>query len=150
MTNEEVILKTDALGRVRVPRAKREEMLDVFESGELSAAAFARAHGVPVQTFANWIQQRRRARGDYENESVRRKLRMRKRPAPELEEAKESSSHAEAKALIQPMSLIEVATLPMEQEQSALEITLSGGVAVKVTTEAQIPLLKSLITELAC
>ena len=47
-------------------------MLDVFEAGDLSAAAFARKHGVHVQTFASWIQKRRRSRGGYENEEVRR------------------------------------------------------------------------------
>jgi len=31
MNEEPKILKTDALGRVTVPKAKREEMLDAFE-----------------------------------------------------------------------------------------------------------------------
>ncbi len=73
------ILKVDVLGRVTVPKEKREELLDAFEASGMSGAQFAQHHGINVQTFASWIQKRRRARGDYEDEEKRRKLRMGKR-----------------------------------------------------------------------
>jgi len=56
------ILKTDAIGRVRTPRQRREALLDEFERSGMSASAFAKFCGVNYQTFATWAQQRRRRR----------------------------------------------------------------------------------------
>ena len=61
------ILKTDVLGRVRIPASKRESILDAFERSGMSGVAFARHIGVKYPTFATWVQGRRRARGDYPN-----------------------------------------------------------------------------------
>ena len=74
------ILKTDVLGRITVGRAQREAILDAFEASAMTGSAFAQRHGIKIQTFASWIQKRRRARGDYQNEAMCRKLRMRKEP----------------------------------------------------------------------
>ncbi|MCH8476168.1 MAG: hypothetical protein LAT55_13180 [Opitutales bacterium] len=61
MTDEEtLILKTDTLGRVRMPRERREAILDEFESSGMSGQAFAKRIGVKYPTFASWRQQRRR------------------------------------------------------------------------------------------
>ena len=59
------ILKRDALGRVGTKREQREALLDEFERSGLKGAQFARAGGIKYATFANWVQQRRHARGDY-------------------------------------------------------------------------------------
>ena len=56
------VLKTDVLGRVRVKRARREALLDEYERGGASAQAFAALVGIKYQTFATWVQQRRRPR----------------------------------------------------------------------------------------
>jgi hypothetical protein len=56
------ILKTDALGRVRVTVQRREALLDEFERGEMNASQFAEFVGVKYQTFATWLQKRRRER----------------------------------------------------------------------------------------
>jgi len=56
------IIKTDRRGRLCLPRAKREELLDEFERSGLSGAEFARVVGVKYQTFANWRQARARKR----------------------------------------------------------------------------------------
>lgn len=61
-TNTLPILKTDTKGRVRTPVADRESLLDLFEQGGMSGAAFARAHGLRYPTFAHWLQVRRRRR----------------------------------------------------------------------------------------
>ena len=67
MTDEHSeIPKTDSLGRVRTSRQRREAILDDFEQSAISGVAYARRHGINYQTFANWIQKRRRARGDYD------------------------------------------------------------------------------------
>lgn len=51
------VCKRDALGRVKVPKAQRDLLLDEFESSSLSGVQFARAAGVHYQTFASWVQQ---------------------------------------------------------------------------------------------
>ncbi len=62
MTDELGVLKTDARGRVRVPLERREALMDEFEKSGLSGAAFARLVGIKYATFANWTEQRRKAR----------------------------------------------------------------------------------------
>jgi hypothetical protein len=74
-----LILKTDTRGRVRTPAQRREALLDEFEKSGLSGAKFSALSGIKYQTFANWVQQRRRkgqtgalssAKGSAKNESV--------------------------------------------------------------------------------
>lgn len=76
----EQLLKTDALGRVRTPVERREMLLSEFEKSGLSGKKFAAMTGVNYQTFASWMQKRRRARGDYERmregKAVRRPKKM--------------------------------------------------------------------------
>ena len=55
-------LKNDTLGRITTPPQQREALLDLFEQGDLSAAAFARFHGLRYSTFAGWSLKRRRER----------------------------------------------------------------------------------------
>ena len=59
------ILKRDAMGRVHYSREQREALLDEFERSGLKGAAVVRTAGISYPTFANWIQLRRHARGDY-------------------------------------------------------------------------------------
>ena len=54
------IFKRDTMGRVRVPRARREALLDEYERNGGSAAQFAAYVGIKYSTLANWIQQRRK------------------------------------------------------------------------------------------
>ncbi len=54
------ILKRDVLGRVRTPRSRRESLLDEFERSGLSGQKFAALVGIKYQTFATWLQKRRR------------------------------------------------------------------------------------------
>ena len=58
------ILKTDALGRVRTPQARREALLVEFERSGVSGKKFAALVGVNYQTFASWVQQWRRQHGE--------------------------------------------------------------------------------------
>jgi hypothetical protein len=62
---EEPILKTDVIGRIRTPLARREQVLDEFEKSGLSGQEFAKLAGIKYSTFATWVQRRRRARGAY-------------------------------------------------------------------------------------
>jgi DNA-binding transcriptional regulator/RsmH inhibitor MraZ len=56
------ILKVDRRGRVRVPRVRRNMLLDEFERCGVSARQFAERIGVRYQTFATWKQKRDRQR----------------------------------------------------------------------------------------
>lgn len=65
-TNEKsLLLKTDVLGRVHMPRDRREAILDAFERSAMSGQAFAAHIGVKYPTLMTWAQKRRRERGDY-------------------------------------------------------------------------------------
>src|SRR6202162_2617635 len=57
------IFKRDRRVRVRVPRARREMLLDEWERSGGSAAQFADYVGIRYSTFANWIQKRRKQAG---------------------------------------------------------------------------------------
>ena len=62
LTLEDQVLKSDTLGRVRTPVARREALLDEFEGSGMSGVKFAGYVGVKYQTFASWVQMRRRRR----------------------------------------------------------------------------------------
>ena len=57
------ILKQDGRGRVRVPLARREALLDEFEKSGASGAKFARLAGIKYATFAGWVLKRRKLPG---------------------------------------------------------------------------------------
>jgi hypothetical protein len=62
LTLEDQVLKTDTLGRVRTPVERREALLDEFEGSGMSGVKFAGRIGIKYQTFASWVQMRRRRR----------------------------------------------------------------------------------------
>jgi hypothetical protein len=57
------VLKRDGQGRVRMPATRREQLLDEFERSGLSGPKFAVLAGLKYQTFATWVQKRKRQRG---------------------------------------------------------------------------------------
>ena len=54
------ILKQDRNGRVRTPRGKQEAILDEFDRSGMSGAEFSQYLGIKYQTFATWVQKRRK------------------------------------------------------------------------------------------
>ena len=64
LTAQTEVLKQDARGRVRVPRERREALLEEFEKSGASGVKFARLAGIKYPTFANWVQARRKARAE--------------------------------------------------------------------------------------
>jgi hypothetical protein len=53
------VLKTDGVGRIRTPVARRESLLDEFERSGLSGPKFAALAGIKYQTLAGWARKRR-------------------------------------------------------------------------------------------
>lgn len=54
------IMKQDRLGRVRTTQARRAAILEEFDHSGMSGQQFAKYHGLKYQTFATWVQKRRK------------------------------------------------------------------------------------------
>jgi hypothetical protein len=139
--DQTTLLKQDVLGRVTLTRARREALLDEFERSGMKGLPFARMAGVRYPTFANWIQKRRRARGDY---------------AQQAAAASTSQPKRTRKAALR---LVEVALppgLPRAEltVTAALELLLPGGARLLLhdarQTELAAHLLRNLNTLHAC
>lgn len=122
-TDEEIILKADVLGRVRMPKEKRELILDRFEESGMTGQAFARHVGVKYPTFASWIQKRRRERGGY--------------PASGAKDGETSISLFEAVAAEPPIS-----------SSCGLELVSVGGTRIRLECSEQIPMAVALLRQL--
>jgi hypothetical protein len=131
MTNMEIgavtpLLKTDALGRVRTPAARREHLLEEFERSGMSGVKFAEYVGIKYQTFATWVQQRKR-RGTAGKPPVK----------------------ADATKQVRWMeAVIEQALSPGDQNRSALNLHLPCGARVEITDAKQVALAAALIRAL--
>ena len=125
-TEETLILKTDVLGRVRMPADRREAILDAFEQSGISGQAFAAQIGVKYPTFATWIQKRRRKRGEYPKKKL---------PQP-------------------PPSQITFVEAQIEQpcidcsEEDALEVQTAEGVKLMIRSRGEVALASELIRSL--
>lgn len=55
------ILKVDDKGRIRIPRERREALLEEFGKSGMTATAFAKWAGIKYPTFAAWVRKRQGA-----------------------------------------------------------------------------------------
>ena len=133
------ILKRDVLGRVTVTREQREAMLDEFERSGLKGQPFARMAGVNYQTFASWIQRRRRARGDYGSKS-----------SSKFSERRTSGPRGQPLRLMEAMIAPPAVALPRGEHpvNQPLEVLLPGGARMHVTNAQQAALAAQLIKAL--
>lgn len=113
------LLKRDVLGRVRTPRAKREEILDEFEGSGVSGGEFAELAGIKYPTLASWIQRRRRERGAH----------GRKAPVKR----------------VQKVRFLEALVEKADPSSTALEVELLGGARLRTTDAGQVPLAGQLV-----
>jgi transposase len=126
--NEEQLLKTDVLGRVHMPRERREMLLDEFEKSGASGMAFAKLVGVNYQTFAGWLQKRRRERKQY--------------PAVSKTSPKTVSKVQWLEAVV------EQKKLPSGSKQSVLMVHLPGGARMEIADATQAALAAALLRSL--
>ena len=124
---DEVVLKQDVLGRVKMPKLRREQLLDEFERSGLPGLKFAELAGIKYQTFATWAQKRRRQRGDY--------------AARKLTAAKPSVQWLEAVMTTPPGAVVKAGAL-------LLVLHLPGGVRVEISDGQQIELAAALVRAL--
>ncbi len=115
------LLKSDALGRVRTPPERREQLLDEFERSGISGVKFAELTGLKYQTLATWLQQRKRRR----YATTRRK-----NPAK-----------------VRWLEAV-VGKTADHQAGSSLPMQLPGGARLELTCAAQIPLAAALLRAL--
>ena len=131
MTNttrtDEVVLKQDVLGRVKTPKARREELLDEFERSGLPGLKFAELAGIKYQTFATWAQKRRRQRGDY--------------AAGKITAAKQSVRWLEAVLAPVPGAVVKAGAM-------FLVLHLPGGVRVEISEVKQVEMAAALVRAL--
>ena len=125
-TEETLILKTDVLGRVRMPAQRREAILDAFEQSGMSGQAFARHVGVKYPTFASWIQKRRRLCSEYTKK-------------------KQSKSPAS------PITFVEARIEQPCQTalQNGLEVQIEAGIKMVIRSQEEVELAAGLIRSLS-
>ena len=133
-------LKRDVLGRVTTTKAQREALLDEFECSGLKGKPFARMVGVNYQTFASWIQKRRRARGDYAAAGVGNKLLDQREIRPQ-----QSLRLLEA-VVARPADTLATEALASHQ---VLEVLLPSGTKVLIANAPQVALAVQLLAALA-
>ena len=124
---DEVVLKQDVQGRVKTPKARREQLLDEFERSGLPGLKFAELAGIKYQTFATWVQKRRRQRGDY--------------AAGQITAAKKSVRWLEAVLAPPPGSVVKTGGL-------TLVLHLPGGVRVEMSDMKQVEMAAALVRAL--
>jgi hypothetical protein len=153
-------LKRDVLGRVTLPASQREALLDEFERSGMKGLPFAQLVGIHYQTFASWIQKRRRARGDYAALA---------KPIPQLiEVCAPQKKHAhKALRLVEAVVPVEAVAVPDLHENAtlssasspislptalqacaALEVRLPGGASMLVTDSTQAALAAQILSSL--
>jgi len=124
----EPIIRTDVLGRIKTPAARREQLIDEFERSGLSGCKFAELAGLKYQTFATWVQKRRRKNGTYA-----------KLPAKRSQRA-DSVRWLEA--------VVQEAQDSKAGLKESIVLELRGGGRVELSHAKQLPLAAALLREL--
>ena len=116
------LLKSDTVGRVRVPRERREQLLREFANSGISARRFAQLAGVNPVTFYSWVQKDRARKPSVVNDG---------RPASFMEAVLDCSPKMGAGA------------------EAPLVVYLCGGARAEVGSIQGVPMLAQLILELS-
>jgi hypothetical protein len=117
--SEVQLMKVDTRGRVRTTAKRRESVLAEFDRSGLSAMKFAGLAGIKYQTFATWLQKRRRQ-------------------TPPAGKSADTVRWLEA--------VVDQARSPEEGE--VLVVTLPGGARVEIRDLSQVPLATALLRSL--
>jgi hypothetical protein len=113
------LVKFDRRGRLRYAPEQKAALVEAYAVSGLSGPKFAALHGVKYQTFAAWLQKRKRAGSS------------RGLPAPAG------------------LALVEVEGPSSRPDGDALLLLLPGGTELHVVSHAAVPLAAALIRELS-
>ncbi len=138
VTAKPEVLKQDGRGRVRVPRERRDELLDEFEKSGLSAAKFARLAGINYATFAGWAQGRRKDRASTSTMTAT------PLPPPELKQKANAAPIHLFEAVVETAGLAE-SRKPLASAPAGLCIELPGGSRMQIDSPAQLQIAAELI-----
>jgi hypothetical protein len=133
------ILKQDAVGRVRTSVRQREALMDEYERSGLTGPKFAQVAGVCYQTFAGWMQKRRRARGDYTSSAVL---------APSAQTGSGPPLIRWVEAETETCANGAAAAQPEAGTETVLVVTMAAGVRAELRHASQVPLLVELVRQL--
>lgn len=142
--DQTTLLKQDVLGRVTLTRDKREALLNEFERSGMKGRPFARMAGVNYQTFASWIQKRRRARGDYQKMAAMQKTAL-QRPLRTAQPNGKTTACLQLVEVALPSSSVTPST-PVAP--AALELLLPGGARLHLHDASQAELADHLLRHL--
>lgn len=113
------LVKFDRRGRLRYAPEQKAALVEAYAASGLSGPKFAALHGVNYQTFAAWLQKRKRAEAPAAL------------PAP------------------RDWALVEVAVPALRGTASCLTVLLPGGAELRVAGPDSVPLAAALIRELS-
>lgn len=115
-------MKTDRLGRLRYTPEQKKTMVDAYLASGLSAPRFAALHGVNYQTLVYWIKKTKSSEPADLPQSLHRVL----------------SSLVPA----------EITPLHLSRPDDAIEVLLTGGTRILISSPGQLDLAVVLIREL--
>lgn len=113
------LVKFDRRGRLRYAPEQKSALIEAYAASGLSGPKFAALHGVNYQTFAAWLQKRKRAAAPPGL------------PGP------------------QDWALVEVAVPAVRESAAGLTVLLPGGAELRVAGSEAIPLAVALLRELS-
>ena len=113
------LVKFDRRGRLRYAPEQKAALVEAYATSGLSGPKFAAHHGVNYQTFAAWLQKRKRAAAPAGL------------PAP------------------QDWALVEVAVPALRGSAACLTVLLPGGAELRVADSDAVPLAAALIRDLS-
>lgn len=116
----DALVKFDRRGRLRYAPEQKAALVEAFATSGLSGPKFAALHGVKYQTFAAWLQKRKRGGGELAG-----------LPAPAG------------------LALVEVEAVEIPCRDNGLRVILPGRCEVHVSDSASVPLAAALIRELS-
>jgi hypothetical protein len=124
----EPIIEADVLGRIKTLAARREQLIDEFERSGLSGCKFAELAALKYQTFATWVQKRRRKNGTYSKLPAKR------------------SGRADSVRWLE--AVVQEAQGSKTGLKESIVLELRGGGQVEISHAKQLPLAVALLREL--
>jgi len=113
------LVKFDRRGRLRYAPEQKAALVEAYAASGLSGPKFAALHGVNYQTFAAWLQKRKR------------------------------SAAPAGLPVPQDWALVEVAVPALRGTAAGLTVLLPGGAELRVAGSGDVPLAAALIRELS-